>query len=226
MNALSAPIRGVLFDLDGTLLHTVPDLAAAVNAALSECGWPAIPVAAVERYVGKGIDVLVERCLAHVGQEPAGAPFARLHESFMHRYAIENGRHASVYPGVVEGLAALRSAGLRLGVCTNKAGAFTRPLLERSSLAPYFDLVVAGDTTARKKPAPDMILHAARSWRLQSAQVLMVGDSGNDARAARAAGVPVWLVPYGYNEGAPVQAEDCDGIVAGLSEVAMRLLEP
>lgn len=224
--ATPTAVHGVLFDLDGTLLHTSLDIAAAAAAALADCGLPALDAATVERCVGRGIEVLIERCLEHLGRAPRGADFAPLHAAFLHHYARENGRHATPYPGVREGLAALRAAGLRLGVCTNKSAAFTLPLLERSALAGFFDLAVSGDTTARRKPAPDMIEFAARAWNLDCSALLMIGDSANDSAAARAAGCRVWLVPYGYNEGMPVQGLDCDGIVTGLDEAARRLIEP
>jgi phosphoglycolate phosphatase len=108
-------------------------------------------------------------------------------------------------------------------VCTNKTARFTEPLLERCNIAGYFSVVVSGDTTVRKKPHPDMIEYAAKHWRTSVAEILMIGDSGNDSAAARAAGCLVWLVPYGYNEGRPVQALDCDGIVSGLDMAAQRL---
>ena len=215
--------RAVLFDLDGTLLHTSPDLAAAANDALAECALPAIDAAIVERFVGAGIDELVRRCLAHLGLAKDGALFEALREAYMRHYEAQNGVRARPYPGVVEGLAAMRAMGLLLGVCTNKSARFTLPLLERSDLAHWFSVVVCGDTTARKKPHPDMIEYAARQWDTSVAHLVMIGDSANDAAAARAAGCRVWVVPYGYNGGEPVQDLNCDGIVAGLDEAALRL---
>jgi len=215
--------RHVLFDLDGTLLHTSPDLAAAASLALAECALPDIDAAVVETFVGKGIDTLIRRCLAHHGRPQEGPGFERLRVSYMRHYEAVNGRQASPYPGVIEGLEAMRALGLQLGVCTNKTARFTRPLLERCNIAAYFGVVVSGDTTACKKPAPDMIEHAAKCWGTTVSTLLMIGDSDNDSAAARAAGCPVWLVPYGYNEGRPVQLTDCDGIVSGLVEAA-RLL--
>lgn len=215
--------RHVLFDLDGTLLHTSPDLAAAASLALAECGLPDIDAGLIETFVGKGIDVLIKRCLAHHGKAPDGQGFERLRVAYMRHYEAVNGRRAEPYPGVIEGLEAMRAMGLQLGVCTNKSARFTEPLLERCNIGTYFSVVVSGDTTARKKPAPDMIEYAATRWGTTVSTMLMIGDSGNDSAAARAAGCPVWLVPYGYNEGKPVQSMDCDGIVSGLVEVAQRL---
>ena len=216
-------IRAVLFDLDGTLLHTSPDLAAAASAALAECGHPLVKAAQVEQFVGKGIDVLVQRCLRHIGQPDDGPVFETLRAAYMRHYETLNGVHATPYPGVFDGLDALRDAGYKLGVCTNKTGRFTQPLLERCNMASYFDVVVSGDTTARKKPHPDMIEYAANRWGTRVSEILFIGDSGNDTAAARAAGCPVWVVPYGYNEGEPVENLDCDGIVTTLLEAAQKL---
>ncbi len=220
---IPARIKAVLFDLDGTLLHTSPDLAVAANAALLECGLPGIAPAQVQSFVGKGIDELVARCLRHHEQPDAGELFARLRDAYFRHYGRVNGDHATFYAGVREGLDAFGAAGLKLGVCTNKSARFAGPLLERFGLAAHFDMIVGGDTAARKKPYADPLLWACKAWSLAPAAVLMIGDSINDALGARAAGCPVWLVPYGYNEGMPVQGLDCDGIVASLLEAAELL---
>jgi len=217
-------IRAVLFDLDGTLLHTSPDLAAAASAALKECGHPNVDAQLVENFVGKGIDVLLQRCLQHLGLPDQGPVFEQLRDAYMRHYERLNGAQARPYPGVFKGLNALRDLGLKLGVCTNKTGRFTAPLLDRTDLSNYFSVVVSGDTAPRKKPDAAPILWACDALRLKPAQVLMVGDSSNDAGAARAAGSPVLIVPYGYNEGEPVQNIDSDGIVNDLSELAALLL--
>jgi len=217
---VGSAVRAVLFDLDGTLLHTAPDLAAAADAALSECGLRGVEAHLVERFVGKGVDVLVQRCLEHLGEPTAGPAFEVLRSAFLRHYEAVNGVHARPYPGVLSGLEAMRDMGLELGVCTNKPARFTVPLLERCNMAHYFSVVVSGDTTARKKPAPDMLEYAAKHWGTTVSTILMIGDSGNDSAAARAAGCPVWLVPYGYNEGQPVRALECDGFVDDLAQAA------
>ncbi|HEX4330084.1 MAG TPA: phosphoglycolate phosphatase [Burkholderiales bacterium] len=217
-------IHAVLFDLDGTLLHTSPDLSAAAAAALAECGLPPVDAKLIENFVGKGIDVLLQRCLTHLGRPEHGPEFEHFRQVYMHHYERLNGEHATPYPGVFEGLNALRDLGLKLGVCTNKSMRFTDPLLERAGMSGYFAIAVSGDTTAKKKPDAAPILYACEAFGFQPAEVLMVGDSANDAGAARAAGSPVLVVPYGYNEGEPVQNIDSDGIVADLAEVAALLL--
>jgi phosphoglycolate phosphatase len=125
---------------------------------------------------------------------------------------------------VFEGLNVMRDLGLKLGVCTNKSRRFTVPLLERAGMGDYFSVVVSGDTAPKKKPDAAPILYACDALGLRPSEVLMVGDSGNDAGAARAAGSPVFIVPYGYNEGEPVQNIDSDGIVENLAEVAALFL--
>ncbi len=217
-------IRAVLFDLDGTLLHTSPDLAAAANAALADCGYPAVDGALVETFVGKGIDVLIQRCLKHLGLPGNGPVFDRMRTAYMHHYELLNGTHVSPYPGVFAGLNALRDLGILLGVCTNKTATFTDPLLVRAGMSAYFAVTVSGDTAPRKKPDAAPILWACEALGTRPEETLMVGDSGNDAGAARAAGSPVLIVPYGYNEGEPVQNIDSDGIVSDLAEVAALLL--
>ncbi len=216
-------VQAVLFDLDGTLLHTSPDLVAAADAALAECGLASIDSALIESMVGRGVDELVRRCLRHLRRADNGAEFDQLLAAYMRHYEACNGDHASLYPGVIAGLDAMRDMGMALGVCTNKPTRFAQPLLVRYNIAQYFTVVVCADTTARKKPAPDMIEYAANRWQASVSSLLMIGDSGTDTGAARAAGCPVWVVPYGYNEGRPVQELDCDGIVLSLDEAAQIL---
>lgn len=207
--------RSVTFDLDGTLLDTVADLHEACRRTLAELGEPPRSLAEVHSFVGKGLAVLVERCLTHAGPPDA----ERLHagiEVFKRHYAQTNGRFTRAYPGVREGLAAWRQAGLRLGLVTNKPGMFTEALLERMAMADFFDVVVSGDTTAHKKPHPEPILHACAVLGTRPEENLHIGDSKNDIEAARAAGCPVYCVPYGYNEGQPVDSADCDALVSDL----------
>lgn len=215
------PIRveAVMIDLDGTLLDTIPDLAAATNLMLDALGVAALPLDTVRTFVGKGIPRLVERALArdidgHVDAE-ALAQALPVFERF---YAEVNGRHTTLYPGVREGLQRLRAGGFPLACVTNKAAAFTLPLLRRTGLDRYFAQVISGDTLARKKPDPLPLLHACAQFGVAPARMLMIGDSVNDVQAARAAGCPVFCVPYGYNEGQTVQHLDVDAIVNALTD--------
>lgn len=213
------PLRSATFDLDGTLVDSIPDLAAACHAMLAELGRPPRTDDDIHRFVGKGMAVLVERCLTW-----EGAPEATLLEagiaSFRRHYADINGRASTVYPGVVDGLEAFRGLGLPLGVVTNKPAAFTGPLLERMGLSGYFSVVISGDTLTFKKPRPEPLLHACAQMGVAPGLNLHVGDSLNDIQAARAAGCPVLCVPYGYNEGRPVDSADCDALVSDLVAAA------
>ena len=221
---LTRGVAAVMLDLDGTLLDTVPDLAAAAGRMLAALGLPACTEEQIRSFVGKGIPNLVERCLhASAGAERAQGLQAEALALYQDYYFEESGRRSAVFPGVLEGLAQLRAMRLRLACVTNKAARYTLPLLEQKGLAPWFELVVSGDTLARKKPDPMQLLHICAAFALAPAQVLLIGDSVNDALAARAAGCPVVCVSYGYNEGGDVRDLDCDAIVDSLSEAANLL---
>ncbi len=218
-------VKAVMIDLDGTLADTIPDLAAAANSMLGELGRAALDVDRIRTFVGKGIPRLVERTLADsFGSAVPADLMARALPIYERCYAEVNGRHTVVYPGVNEGLRALRDMQLPLACVTNKSGRFTAPLLERLDLAHFFEQVIAGDTLPQKKPDPAQLIHACHGFGIAPGEMLMIGDSGNDAEAARAAGCPVFCVTYGYNEGRDVRELDVDAIVPSLIEAA-RLIQ-
>jgi phosphoglycolate phosphatase len=218
-------VKAVTIDLDGTLADTVPDLAAAANMMLRELDRPELDRELIRAFVGKGIPRLVERTL--VGSLEGRAPadlMARALPVYERCYAAVNGRHTVIYPGVNEGLRALRAMQMPLACVTNKAKRFTLALLEQLQLARYFESIIAGDTLPQKKPDPEPLLYACRGFGIAPVEMLMIGDSMNDAQAARAAGCPVFCVTYGYNEGRDVRELDVDAIVASLIE-ATRLIQ-
>jgi len=207
--------ESVTFDLDGTLLDTVADLAEASNRMLRELDLPTYSEDDILRFIGRGINVLVERCLTRP-EPPSPEQLDRAIAAFKRHYAEVNGQFATIYPGVLEGLQAWKATGLPMAVITNKAAVFTEPLLERMGLRGYFDVVVSGDTTPHKKPYPEPVLHACRVMGSSPERNLHIGDSIHDIYAARAAGSTVYCVPYGYNEGRAVRSEDCDALLADL----------
>lgn len=208
-------VSAVLFDLDGTLLDTLPDLHAAASAMLADQGRAPLPEAATRSYVGRGIPNLVKRLLADslAAADDATLPPADALDSFRRHYARENGRQVRPYPGVIDGLKALKAKAIPLGVITNKAQAFTLPLLELMGLSGYFDVVVSGDLLPKPKPDPMALVWACGRLNVSPGQTLFVGDSINDFLAGRAAGCHVFLLPYGYNEGRDVHELACDAIV-------------
>jgi phosphoglycolate phosphatase len=217
-------IEAVIVDLDGTMVDTLGDFTVAVNHMLADMALPSIAAARIESMVGKGSEHLIHSVLLHVrGQEPEEALRREAWERYSRHYLDINGQHASVYPGVVDGLQALRAAGLRLACLTNKPGDFARPLLASKGLAKYFDVVFGGDAFERKKPDPLPLRKTCEVLGTAAERTLMVGDSSNDAQAARAAGCPVVLMRYGYNHGEPIDAVDADGLLDSLEELAPML---
>ncbi len=200
-----------IVDLDGTMVDTLGDFDAVLNLVLSELALPPIDRAFVGRTVGKGSEHLIRSTLAHVGAD-AGL-YERAWALYQTRYERVNGEHSEVYPGVVEGLERLAASGLRLACLTNKPGAFARELLRKKGLGQHFAVVFGGDAFERKKPDPLPLLKTCEALGTSPARTLMVGDSSNDARAARSAGCPVVLVSYGYNHGEPVAAAGADAVV-------------
>jgi phosphoglycolate phosphatase len=213
-------VDAIAFDLDGTLLDTAAELAGAVNALLAEQGLEALPVAFIRDLIGRGMANLVTRSVAASrGKAPTGGELGSLLARYQQLYGERLGTQTRVYPGVVDGLSKLRGAGFRLAVVTNKASRFVAPHLAHAGIDAFFDTTVGGDDARAKKPDPAPLDLVAERFALRPEHLLMVGDSANDALAARAAGCPVLIVPYGYNEGVPVQALACDGIVGSLSEL-------
>jgi phosphoglycolate phosphatase len=213
-------VRAVLIDLDGTLLETGPDIVAAANRMLAELGRPALAESRAIEFIGKGVANLVTRCLQE-SQLPADAQALAVALAIFERHYLAGvADRTHPYPGVVEGLERFARMGMPLGCVTNKAAMFTLPLLERTRIAGYFRIVVSGDTVEHKKPHPQPLLHAAAALGVAPADLLLIGDSANDVRAARAAGCPVFVVPYGYREGMSLEALAADRVVADLVEAA------
>lgn len=219
-----------IVDLDGTMVDTLGDFAASLNRMLDDLSLPHVAPAAIETMVGKGSEHLIHSALVHVMAPDAAADakaralFDRAWERYQHHYLAINGQHSAVYPGVIDGLKALRASGLRLVCLTNKPTSFAKPLLIDKGLDGFFELVFGGDAFERKKPDPMPLLKTCEALGTTPARTLMIGDSSNDARAARAAGCPVVLVTYGYNHGEPVRGVDADGFVDSLAELAPAAL--
>jgi phosphoglycolate phosphatase len=210
-------LDAAIVDLDGTMIDTLGDFAVALNRMLGELGLPAIEARAIAPMVGRGSEHLIRTVLEHV-QAP-GALYDAAWESYQRHYLAINGDYSAIYPGVIQGLEALQAGGVRLVCLTNKPAAFARPLLQAKGLAGFFEAVFGGDAFERKKPDPLPLLKCCEALGSSPVRTLMIGDSSNDARAARAAGCPVLLVTYGYNHGEPIGAVDADGFLESLADV-------
>jgi phosphoglycolate phosphatase len=216
-----AGVRAAIIDLDGTMLDTIPDFHVAINGMRAELGLAPITQEQIALMVGKGSENLIRSVLAldwDAGRiEPV---FAQAMDAYQRHYLSINGKHSALYPDVIEGLTALKAQGLRLACVTNKPISFTTPLLKLKGLDGFFEVVYGGDSLPRKKPDPLPLQTVCADFGLLPAQVVAIGDSSNDAQAARAAGCPVLTVPYGYNHGQAIHETDSDGIVATLLEAA------
>lgn len=214
--------EAAIVDLDGTLVDTAGDFEAALTLALADLGHAPVSSEFIRRTIGKGSEHLIVQVLAQAGA-PASL-YQQAYDRYQHHYLAINGRHAAVYAGVVEGLQWLRAAGLRLACLTNKPTDFARPLLTQKGLDGFFDHAFGGDAFARKKPDPLPLLETCKALGSVPARTLMLGDSSNDAAAARSAGCPVVLVSYGYNHGEPVAAVDADAVIDRLDQLSSLLL--
>ncbi len=220
------PLKAVLFDLDGTLLDTAADIALALNRTLADFGLAKTPVDDVRALVGRGSQILIERAAAAQGHALEEAGRLAMVERFFHYYGeLEESDEdtAQPYAGAADSLRILHDAGLHTGVVTNKQHRFADALLRRRGLSGWLDVVVGGDTCARRKPDPQPLLFACESLHISPQQTLMVGDSVNDVQAARAAGMPVVCVSYGYNEGRDPRTLDCDLLIDTLAQLPTLL---
>lgn len=218
------PIKAVVIDLDGTLLNTAPDLAHAAELMMADLGLPCPSLETIQAYIGNGVSRLVKRVLTgEMEAEPDAALFERAIAAYQQHYGEHVSLYSRPYDGVVAGLDAFKAMGVRLACITNKAAQFTHPLLKDTSLFDYFELILSGDSLPKRKPDPLPLLHACEAFRIKPSELLLIGDSLNDTQAARAAGCPVFCVPYGYNRGCPVSELDLDAVVPSLLD-ASRLV--
>ena len=220
---LAPGLQAAIVDLDGTLVDTLGDFTVALNSTLAELSLPALDASRIALMVGKGSEHLIRSALAEAGGRPE--LYEAAWAAYQRHYDAVNGRHSDVYAGVEEGLCVLRGEGLRLACVTNKPTRFAAELLQRKRLAGAFEAVFGGDAFERKKPDPLPFLRTCAALASAPQRTLVVGDSSNDAAAARAAGCPVVLVTYGYNHGEPVASVDADGFVDSLAEIGRLIWE-
>jgi phosphoglycolate phosphatase len=222
--SLPLTVKMVMIDLDGTLIDTVPDLAAAGNRMLADLGRPEWPDEKARTWIGNGVPRFVKRNLTgEMWAEPEESLFQQGLALFQKHYAAAVSALSRPFPGVIEGLDQLKARGFALACITNKAEAFTLPLLKDLGLYPYFKLVLSGDSLPRQKPDPLPLQHACQHFGITPDHGVLVGDSSNDVEAARAADMPVICVTYGYNHGHDIRDSHPDAVVDSLLEVPQYL---
>lgn len=214
--------EAVLFDLDGTLIHSLPDIAESLNALFEEQGWDVFEEEAVGKMVGGGIPKLVERALNARDIAFEQDDLQRLAARFRNIYGPRAAKLSRPFPGVIDFLESLKASSIPLGVVTNKVEDISRAMLENLDLARFFGVVIGGDTLPTKKPDPETVLEALRQLNADPSRAVMIGDSPADAGAARNAGVPVVLVSFGYTQ-VPVEEIEADGVVDAFGELPAAL---
>lgn len=221
-------VRLVLFDLDGTLVDTAPEIADAVNDTLAQCGLPRVRQQQVNDWIGHGTRTLLVEALASAQGRSCEAvrsdpDLPRIAAVFDGHYQQRCGTRSRPFPHVTAVLELLHARGVRLAVVTNKESRYTDTVLRAHGLHTRFDMVVSGDTLPSKKPDPAGVLHCLTHFGVAPAQALFVGDSSIDAATARKAGVAVWLLPYGYNMGQPIAACQPDRVIADVRDILSRV---
>jgi phosphoglycolate phosphatase len=218
----------MLFDLDGTLIETAPEIGDAVNDTLQRFDLPAVTLEQVARWIGHGTRELLIQALAFAGNTPV--PMVRRSDSlpliaaeFDLHYQRRCGTRSHLYPQVREVLQQLREEGVKLAVVTNKEARYTATVLAAHALTPLFDRIVSGDTLPTKKPDPAGIVSCLDAFQVHRSRALFVGDSSIDVATARNAGVTVWVLPYGYNMGEPIAACSPDRVIADFSVLRTTL---
>ena len=218
--------KALLFDLDGTLIDSVPDLAKAIDAMLSAAQLPLAGEQRVRAWVGNGARQLVLRALAHAHQcaeeKINTTELNEQHQQFLNCYRQTSTLHSKLYDGVLEALDYWQVQGVKMALVTNKPEEFIRPLLQRFGMDDYFSVLVGGDSLATRKPSPEPLLHAAQLLKVSAPECVMIGDSVNDVEAARAANMPVICVSYGYNHGEPISSAHPDILVERLDQLIQQ----
>ena len=219
---MTRPFDLIMFDLDGTLIETAPEIADAVNDTLHHFNLPAVTQQQVNDWIGHGTRTLLIQALAFVGKTEVAAVAASdnlplIAAEFDRNYQRRCGTRSHLYPQVRETLAALRDRGVKLAVVTNKEGRYTATVLNAHQITSLLDRVVSGDTLSTKKPDPAGIQSCLAQFGVPPNRALFVGDSSIDVATARNAGVAVWALPYGYNMGQPIEACSPDRVIADCS---------
>ncbi len=210
----------VLIDLDGTLVDSVPDLAYCIDEMMNRMGLVERGEAAVRQWVGNGVERLVKRALVNrLEGEPDLVTYEKSLAIFRQLYGQNACQRSRLYDGVRQGLNYMRQAGFRLGCVTNKAAEFTQPILSGLDIAEYFEVVINGDDTPRKKPDPLPLLTAAEKMAVRPEACLMIGDSQSDVKAARAAGFGIICMSYGYNHGQDIRSFAPDAVIDSFVEL-------
>lgn len=222
------PYDLILFDLDGTLIETAPEIADAVNDTLMQFDLPPVTQQQVNDWIGHGTRTLLIQALAETGQTTqeavqAADNFKQIEAAFGLHYEQRCGTRSHLYPKVRETLLALRAEGVKLAVMTNKEGRYTRVVLDAHQMAPLFDHVISGDTLPVKKPNPAGIDDCLQRFGVARERTLFVGDSSIDVATARNAQITVWALPYGYNMGEPIESCHPDRVIADFSALTSGL---
>ena len=212
----------IMFDLDGTLIETAPEICDAVNDTLARFDLPGVAQQQVDDWIGHGTRELLISALAYTGKTDVAAVRASdslslIATEFDKHYQRRCGTRSQLYPQVRETLIALKERGVKLAVVTNKEARYTDTVLNAHQLTPLFDRIVSGDTMLRKKPDPMGIQSCLTQFEIPAHRALFVGDSSIDVATARNAGVQVWALPYGYNMGRPIAQSDPDRLIADCS---------
>ena len=210
----------VLIDVDGTLVDSVPDLAYCVDQTMQQMGMPERGEERVRHWVGNGVERLVRRALINqLDGEPEEDLVNKALPIFEKLYAENSSKRSCLYPGVKQALDFLQSTDVHVGCVTNKASQFTLPILQDLGIVDYFEIIICGDTLAKKKPDPLPLLHAAEQMGVSPTQSLMLGDSMSDVKAARAAGFDIVCMSYGYNHGEDIRDYHPDAVVDSMDEI-------
>lgn len=215
----------LMFDLDGTLVDSLPELTDAANDVLRQLNLPATSDARVRNWIGDGARELLIRAMADTGDDRADTLRAdrvrvdALMEDFAQAYLRHCGERSGLYPKVLDTLRRLQRQGIPMALVTNKEDRLTQRVVDVHGLRPFFDTIIAGDTLARPKPDPLPLLHCLELFQTRAQRALMIGDSRIDVAAAKAAGVTCWALPYGYNKGQPIRDSQPDRVIDDISAV-------
>jgi phosphoglycolate phosphatase len=218
-------IRAVIFDLDGTMVDSAPDIHLALDRVMAVFSLPGLDVGRVRSFMGRGTENLVRSALSvYLDTEHVARILPSAMTAFYRHYRVTNGCYSKLYPGVEAGLRRMRDSGLRLACVTNKPAIFTEPLLAKKGIYGYFDLIYSADSLPKKKPDPFPVRMACAAFGVSPAEALVIGDSINDGQAARAAGCSLFIVPYGYNHGQPPESIESDGLIPDFMAAADLIL--